>query len=109
MNSHNGPNTITSSGMPVFEPDPEVTYTSEVIASLAGMDSVTVLHYQEMGVLSPRPGEGALFDDEALRRLRRIHHLRTECGVNDAGIRLILTLMDEVEMLQEERRQRRHL
>jgi len=107
MNSRHDLPPAASSDMPVFEPDPEVAYTIEVIASLAGLDSVTVLHYQEMGVLSPRAGD-ALFDEEALRRLRRIHHLRAECGVNDAGIRLILALMEEVEMLREERRQRRH-
>jgi hypothetical protein len=45
-----------------------------------------------------------LFDAETLRRLRRIEHLRSTCGVNDAGLKLMLDLLHEVECLREERR-----
>ncbi|MBV8900489.1 MAG: hypothetical protein JOY92_10325 [Verrucomicrobia bacterium] len=42
------------------------------------------------------------FNDEAIRTLRRVEHLRTNCGVNLAGIEMILDLMNAVERLQSE-------
>jgi hypothetical protein len=45
-----------------------------------------------------------VFDDESLRSLRRIEHLRATCAVNDAGLKLILDLLREVERLRRERR-----
>ena len=110
MSAQSESNTNHSSGLPASDQEPDVAYSIEVIASLAGMDSVTVLHYQELGVVSPKSGgQEARFDEEALRRLRRIGHLREECGVNDSGIKLILTLMEEVEILRDEQRKRRHV
>ncbi len=91
----------------VFDPEMQVVYSIDVVASLAGLDSVTVLHFQEMGIITPAASEPEpRYDDEALRRLRRIVHLREACGVNDAGIGIILPLLDEIEALKEERRLR---
>jgi len=44
---------------------------------------------------------------EGIRTLRRIESLRTACGVNLAGLKLILDLMNEVEYLRAEVRFRR--
>jgi DNA-binding transcriptional MerR regulator len=81
----------------------DTVYSLDVIAELAGTDPQTVLHYQEIGLLFPT-SDPAEFDDEGLRRLRRIEHLRATCEVNSAGLKLILSLLDEVERLQQERR-----
>jgi MerR family transcriptional regulator/heat shock protein HspR len=95
--------------LPVYGDEPDASYSIEVIAELAGVDTRTILHYQEKGFIrpvAPESGEPALFDAECLRQLRRIEHLRATCGMNDAGLKLILDLLHEVECLRQERRQR---
>lgn len=97
-----------SRDLPVYDAETDRYYSIEVIAELAGVDSQTVLHYQEQGFIRPATrdtGEDALFDVECLRQLRRIEHLRTSCEMNDAGLKLLLDLMHETECLREERRQ----
>lgn len=78
-------------------------YSLEITARISGLSAETILHYQEQGFVRPLPSPNdsqCLFDDEALRTLRRIEHLRSTCGVNDAGLKLILHLMDELERLR---------
>ena len=85
-----------------------VGYSLEVIAELAGVNTQTVIQDQERGFLKPIGNdarEQTVFDTECLRQLRRIEHLRATCGVNDAGLALILNLLHEVECLRQERRQ----
>lgn len=105
MNSERNPKPIDP---PVYGDEPDASYSIEVIASLAGTEIKTVVHYVEIGLIaavaSAAPDD-SLFDAESLRRLRRIEHLRATCGVNDAGLKLILDLLHEVESLREERRQ----
>ena len=45
---------------------------------------------------------GWWFDDEAIRALRRIEYLRADCGINLTGIKLIMDLTKELEMLRQE-------
>ena len=94
------------SALPLFEPDPEATYTLEVVAELCGISTQTVLHYQEQGLL-PRTPRPASYTDEALRALRRIEDLRTHYEMNLEGIKLMLQLMDDLERLQRDLRSRR--
>lgn len=94
--------------LPVYGEEPDTYYSLEVFAELAGVDAGTVLHYQERGLLrsvSREASAAAAFDAEALRQLRRIEHLRATCEMNEAGLKLILSLLEEVERLREERRQ----
>jgi hypothetical protein len=95
-------------GLPVYGDEPEASYSIEVIAQLTGVDTQTILHYQEKGFIRPvakDAGDAVLFDAECLRQLRRIEHLRATCGMNDTGLKLILDLLHEVECLRQERRQ----
>ncbi len=82
----------------------EAVYTLDVIAELAGTTRQTVLHYQEIGLIT---ADASTFDTECLRRLRRIEHLRSTCEMNAAGLKMLLELLDEVEQLREERRRSR--
>ena len=94
--------------LPVYDGETDICYTLDVIAELAGVDTRTVLHYQEQGFLRPATGEtgsDVKFDSESLRQLRRIDHLRSTCEMNDTGLRLVLGLLEEAERLREERRQ----
>ena len=95
---------------PIIEPDTDASYTIEVVVELTGVSSQTILLYEEQGLISPvtDSGSGArYFNDEALRTLRRIEHLRSNCEVNVPGLKLMLSLMDEVERLRAELRSRR--
>jgi DNA-binding transcriptional MerR regulator len=97
-----------SPDLPVYEDDIDARYTVEVIAELAGIDSTTLLRYQEKGFIRPvgsTARDSALFDAECLRQLRRIEHLRATCDMNDTGLKLVLDLMHELEILRQERRQ----
>lgn len=105
MNSDPSP---PSRDLPVYDEETDTRYSIEVIADLAGVNPQTVLHYQEQGFIRPAArdaGEAAWFDVESLRQLRRIAHLRATCEMNDAGLKLILDLLREIECLREERRQ----
>jgi len=89
----------------VYEPDSRTIYTIEAAARLAGVRRHAILVYCKRGLVRPvaRPeGMGYCFDREGIRALRRIGQLRNIVGLNMAGIKMILELMNEVERLQGE-------
>ncbi|MCC5789310.1 MAG: MerR family transcriptional regulator [Opitutales bacterium] len=95
------------SNFPVYGKETDTAYTIDVIAELADIDSKTVLRYQESGFIRPvhtSNKAAPLFDEECLRKLRHIGHLRATCGFNDTGLKLILELLHEVEILRQEQR-----
>jgi MerR family transcriptional regulator/heat shock protein HspR len=80
-------------------------YTLDIVAALTGVSSQTIVHYREEGLISALPEsapESPCFDDEALRTLRRIEHLRSSCEVNLSGLKLILRLLDEIDQLRSQ-------
>ena len=87
-------------------PDPCAGYSLEVLARITGISTQTIIHYQEHGLIHCRPDRAAPFDDETIRSLRRIEHLRTACETNVAGLKLLTSLLDEVEKLRAELRAR---
>jgi DNA-binding transcriptional MerR regulator len=87
----------------IFQPDPDALYPVDVAARLAQMPRHIVLVCYRRGLVSPRVDPafgGILFDLEAVRTLQRIEYLRSACGVNLAGIQIILHLMQDVEKLR---------
>ncbi len=74
------------------------TYTLEVLAEITGIETTTLIQYQEHGIIRPA------FDDETVRRLRRAEHLRESCEMNFDGLKLLTHLLEEVEQLREELR-----
>jgi MerR family transcriptional regulator, heat shock protein HspR len=81
------------------------TYTIEAIANLAQIPRRLIVLYYKHGLVAPAsesPDAGWYFDDQAIHVVRRIQYLRTECGVNLEGIKLIMSLTKEVERLREE-------
>ena len=89
----------------LFEPNPQAVYTIEETARIAQVPRHQIAIYYKHGLVSPamNPDAGGwLFNDEAIHALRRIEYLRTACGLNVAGIKLVLELMREVELLSEE-------
>jgi DNA-binding transcriptional MerR regulator len=75
------------------------TYTLEVLAEITGIETTTLIQYQEHGIIRPQ------FDDETVRRLRRAEHLRESCEMNLEGMKLLTHLLEEVEQLREQLRQ----
>ena len=74
------------------------TYTLEIIAEITGVSTQTLVQYQEHGIIRP------VFDDETIRALRRIEHLRETCEMNLSGLKMFTRLLEEVEQLREELR-----
>jgi DNA-binding transcriptional MerR regulator len=75
------------------------TYTLELLAEITGIETTTLIQYQEHGIIRPQ------FDDETVRRLRRAEHLRESCEMNLEGMKLLTHLLEEVEQLREQLRQ----
>jgi len=86
----------------LFDPPADSVYTIEAAAQLAGLPRRTILVYCKHRLLSPLDTEveGYSFDGEGVRSLRRIEALRTVCGDDFAGIRIILDLTKKLERLQ---------
>jgi len=106
----NSPDHPSSDDSPVIEPAQGATYTIDVIAQLTGVSSQTILFYQERGLLdaaSATPVGERTFDDDALRTIRRLEHLRTELELKEPALHLIATLLAEVERLRDEARRGR--
>ena len=76
----------------------------EELASAAGLHPDLVEQFIEYGLLEPVAGDGprALFPASAVARLRLIVRLRSDLGVNLAGIAVILDLRDRLLRLHEE-------
>ncbi len=79
----------------------ESAYTLEVLAEVSGVATQTIVEYQECGLIHPD------FDDETVRLVRRLEHLRETCGMNLRGLKLMTNLLDELERLRAELRARR--
>jgi DNA-binding transcriptional MerR regulator len=82
-------------------------YSLEILSELSGVSTQTILQYQEHGLIQPADGNDPHFDDDTIRVLRRIEHLRELCEPNLAGLKLMAQLLDEVEKLRAELRARR--
>ena len=87
----------------VYDPDCEACYSLEVMAELAGVNSQAVLHYHELGIISPVT-DALEFDTEELRHLRRIEHLRVAHQLNDDCLIFISDLLQEIERLRQQLR-----
>lgn len=87
----------------------EVAYSLERVSELTGMPRQTILEYREQGLIAAAldPAGASPFNDETIRALHRIEHLRAACEMNLAGLKLMLGLMDEVDRLREALRARR--
>jgi DNA-binding transcriptional MerR regulator len=88
-----------------FEADPQVVYSIDMVAHLANVPRRVILMYYKHGLVSPASDPlqgGYYFDAEAIRALRQIEQLRNRWGINLAGTRVILDLMNEVEELRDQ-------
>jgi MerR family transcriptional regulator, heat shock protein HspR len=77
-------------------------YMISVAAELVGMHPQTLRMYEARGLMRPSrtPGGTRLYSENDLDRLRLIHRLTTELGLNLAGVEHVLRLEDEMRRLQ---------
>jgi len=73
-------------------------YMISVAAELVDMHPQTLRLYENKGLVRPgrTPGGTRLYSDADVERLRLIHRLTTELGLNLAGVEHVLRLQDEL-------------
>ena len=89
----------------LFQPKPNVRYTLDAAAHLAGVSRRSILIYCRAGLVRPvvQPPYGVMeFTEEAIHTMRQIEHLRTVHHVDLAMLKAMFALLDEVEQLRAE-------
>jgi DNA-binding transcriptional MerR regulator len=91
----------------LFQPKPDVLYSLNAAAHLAGIPRRSILIFCRAGLIRPvvQPPYGVMeFTEEAIYTLRRIEYLRTVHGLDLAWLKTMFDLLDEVERLHAELR-----
>jgi DNA-binding transcriptional MerR regulator len=89
----------------LFQPRPNVLYSLDDAAHLAGVPRRSILVYCRAGLVRPvfRSPYGMMeFTEEAIHTIRRIHYLRTAHGLNLPLLKTMFDLLDEVDRLRAE-------
>ncbi|MDI3315980.1 MAG: helix-turn-helix domain-containing protein [Mycobacterium sp.] len=84
------------------EKDDSRTFLISVAAELAGMHAQTLRTYDRLGLVRPRrsSGGGRRYSQRDIELLREVQRLSQDEGVNLAGIKRIIELTNQVELLQ---------
>jgi DNA-binding transcriptional MerR regulator len=96
---------VLSRELQLFEPPADELYTIETTSGIVDVPRRTILIYCKHHLLSPATGttdHGYCFNGDAIRTLRRIEALRTVCGNDFAGIKIILDLTAALERLRSD-------
>ena len=107
MSTPRDPDIPSARALELFQPNPDVLYSLDAAAHLAGVPRRSVLIYCRAGLVRPvvQPPYGVLeFTEEAIYTVRRIEHLRTVHGLDVAWLKTMFDLLDEVERLRAELR-----
>lgn len=93
---------VAMSGAARLVHDDEPLYVISVAAEMAGMHPQTLRQYDRLGLVSPRRtgGGGRRYSLRDVESLREVQRLSQEEGVNLVGIKRILELETEVDMLR---------
>ena len=101
------PDTASPRALELFQPEPNVLYSLDAAAHLAGIPRRSLLIYCRAGLVRPvfQPPYGVMaFSEEAIHTVRRIEHLRLLHGIDLAWLKTVFDLLDEVERLRAELR-----
>ena len=107
MKKQKVPDSAACFSIEVFQPKPNVSYSLDATAHLAGVPRRSILIYCRAGLVRPvvQPPYGVLeFTEEAIYTVRQIEHLRTVHGLNLAWLKTMFDLLNEVERLRAELR-----
>jgi MerR family transcriptional regulator/heat shock protein HspR len=82
--------------------DDDPRYVISEAATLAGMHPQTLRQYDRLGLVSPRRarGRGRRYSARDVAKLREVHRLSHDEGINLAGIKKILALEERVDRLE---------
>jgi hypothetical protein len=101
------PDSPSPLALELFQPKPNVLYSLDAAAHLAGVPRRSILIYCRAGLVRPvfQPPYGVMeFTEEAIHTVRRIEHLRTVHDIDLAWLKTMFDLLDEVERLRAELR-----
>ena len=86
------------------ENDYEPCYVISIAAKMVGMHAQTLRYYERMGILKPSRSQGRirLYSVADISRLRQIHGLIDDLGVNLAGAEVILRMNQRIQEMNEE-------
>jgi DNA-binding transcriptional MerR regulator len=107
MSKRVDPDSPSPLALELFQPKPNVFYSLEATAHLAGVPRRSILIYCRAGIVRPvvQPPYGVMeFTEEAIYMVRRIEHLRTVHDIDLDMLKSLFELLDEVERLRAELR-----
>lgn len=100
-------NTSISFALAAYQPEPNILYSLDTTAHLAGVSRRTLLIYCRRGLIHPvpQPPNGTMmFTDQTIYTIRRIENLRTVHDNDLAWINTVCGLLNEIEHLRAELR-----
>ena len=105
MKKRTSPQRTACMSIELFQPKPNVLYSLDVAARLAGATRRSVLVYCRAGLVRPvfeEPYGVMAFTEEAIHTLRRVDRMRVSHGIDVTWIKTLFDLADEVERLRAE-------
>jgi DNA-binding transcriptional MerR regulator len=107
MSKRSVPDVPSPVALELFQPNPNVLYSLDAAAHLAGVPRRSLLIYCRAGLVRPvvQPPYGVMeFTEEAIHTVRQIEHLRTVHDIDLAMLKTMFDLLDEVDRLRAELR-----
>jgi MerR family transcriptional regulator/heat shock protein HspR len=79
-------------------------YVISVAARMIGIEAHTLRYYERLGLVQPERSSGniRLYSEEDVDHLRYIKALMSDCGVNLAGVEVVLKLMQRMKDMQRQ-------
>ncbi|MDO8588124.1 MAG: MerR family transcriptional regulator [Armatimonadota bacterium] len=89
--------------MTPFDRD-EPLYMISIAAKLCRLHPQTLRMYERLGLIRPRriSEKNRMYSDADIERLRQIHRLTHDLGVNLAGVEIILDLLERMQSMQHQ-------
>ena len=86
-----------------MDTDVETLYAITAIAAQFDVQPETLIRYERAGLLNPRViNEVRFYSSSDIARLTTIRRLTDICGINLAGVDVVLRLLDEIRNLQDQ-------
>lgn len=86
-----------------MEDERRAKYVMSVAAELVEMHPQTLRKYEREGLIEPGRYDGyhRMYSDDDLARLTTLRQLAQERGVNVAGLRILMEVLDTVERIEQ--------
>ena len=107
MIEHNSVYCQSTFALMVYQPEPNILYSLDATAHLAGVPRRSLLVYCRAGLIQPvlqQPNGAMTFTDATIFAVRRFEHLRAMHRDDLAWIKSLMELQNEVEYLRDELR-----